>query len=628
MPKTGWLVILLVFLVIVLGPVLFTQVQGNERRHLQGATLADLRYSEVSFRNEAQDIKLAGLLFAPDGDGPFPAVVIIHGAGTSQRDNPFYLTVVNYLQDHGVVVFLPDKRGSEKSEGNWRTSSFEDLATDTLAAVEFMRDQELVDISQIGILGSSQGGQLSPLVSIQSPDIAFLIDVVGTSLSLYDVLHYEEVQNLREMGFLPGVSDLIAYPSTFFLRKVTQKDFWDAVGNFDPLPYWQELTIPALVMYGSEDSNVPAEPSKARLETLNKENIIVNIYEGSGHPLEDPVGTGDSYFREDALADILEFIRAAAPPTIAFAQPAFVFQGDDPSAPVVTRNPSPEIENLYINPGAVLFHDNQFHMFFNSFTSWPGLVQVGYMTSGDGYNWQIAQDTPVFTTDQIPFGSGKADVSSIVVMEDGAWVMYFHTITGKEIGRASAPSPLGPWTVDSEPILQSNPHAWDSHGLVWPSIVKNGGELHMYYGAQTAEGYAIGLATSTDGARWIKYNDPETTEQEFLESDPVLVASEGWELNKVDRPRVVKTPDGWVMLYQGGAAVEKRGLAISNDGIHWKKYSANPIFTSEAFPLPNSKAWDTSLVYHAGAYYYFMELGTLSGTDIYLAVHQGALRDQ
>jgi pimeloyl-ACP methyl ester carboxylesterase len=112
------------------------------------------------------------------------------------------------------------------------------------------------------------------------------------------------------MGFLPGVADLIAYPSTFVLRKFTQRDFWDAVGNFDALPYWQELTIPTLVMYGSDDPNVPVEAIKARLEALHKENIQVNIYEGSEHALQDPPGRGNSIFCEEALADIRDFINS------------------------------------------------------------------------------------------------------------------------------------------------------------------------------------------------------------------------------------------------------------------------------------------------------------------------------
>jgi predicted GH43/DUF377 family glycosyl hydrolase len=319
-------------------------------------------------------------------------------------------------------------------------------------------------------------------------------------------------------------------------------------------------------------------------------------------------------------------IATPTPRPIVFAEPSFIFQGEDPTIPIVTRNPSPEIRNLYINPGAVIFHEDKFHMFFNSFTAWPGLVKVGYMTSDDGYHWQMVQDEPVLTTDQIPFGDGKADVSSVVVLDDDTWVMYFHTVVGGEIGRATATSPLGPWAVDADPVLKPGPQgAWDQLGLGWPSVVQDESEFRMYYGVQTKDGFAISFATSTDGINWLKYNDPETTEEQFTESDPLVLEGADWELNKVDRPRVVKSPDGWVMIYQAGS-IEMRGLAISDDGIHWEKYPANPIFDQDAFPIPKSKTWDTNLLYHDGTYYYFMELGTLSGTDLYLTMHPGSLR--
>jgi dienelactone hydrolase len=309
MKKYKKLVAVVLFFTVILGPVAITQAKGQApRRTYNNPGLSSMKYVEVTFRNEVQGLNLAGMLFMPEGEGPFPAVVMIHGAGTSVRDNTWYLTPADYLQKNGVVVLLPDKRGSEKSEGNWRTSSYEDLATDTVAAVEFLKTQNMVDVSKVGIMGMSQGGQISPYVAHLSPDVDFLVDVTGTSLNSYDVLHYEETNNLREMGFLPIVSDLIAYPSTWVLRKFRQKEFWDAVGNFDALPYWEELSVPALMMYGSDDPNVPAEASKARLEKLGKDNIEVKIYEGSGHALQDPPERGNSHFRIEALEDIKDFI--------------------------------------------------------------------------------------------------------------------------------------------------------------------------------------------------------------------------------------------------------------------------------------------------------------------------------
>jgi len=299
--------ILLLLLVV---PVGITQLAKPQPRSFEWVELQDTTYQEVSFRNTAQNLQLAGMLFVPEGEGPFPAAVIIHGSGTSRRDSGWYLTLTKYLQDAGVVVLLPDKRGSEQSEGNWRTASFHDLATDTLAAVEFLKHQTRVTVSGIGIIGMSQGGHIAPVVADQAPDLAFAVNMVGGAVPLHELLVYEETHNLRQLGILPGFSDLLAYPAAWSLIYARQRGFWSAVGNFDPAPFWQRIAVPSLVLYGEDDTNVPASRSAAILRTVGNPNIQVEVYEGSGHALESPPGEGRSIIREDALEEIRDFIRS------------------------------------------------------------------------------------------------------------------------------------------------------------------------------------------------------------------------------------------------------------------------------------------------------------------------------
>lgn len=299
-------------LAILFVPVLITQIGKPEGRRFEGVPLKDTSYREVRFENTDQDLEMSGMLFVPDGEGPFPAAVFIHGSGTSRRDSHWYLTPAQYLQQNGVVVLLPDKRGSEQSEGDWRTASFEDLATDTLAAISFLKNQEAVGISNIGIIGMSQGGHIAPLVADKSQDLTFVVNIVGGAVPMHDLLVYEENYNLRQLGILPGLSDLLAYPSSWMVRNVAFRGFWDAIGNFDPIPYWDVLSVDSLVLYGELDTNVPSARSAEILRSLGNPNIDVRIYEGSGHALETPPIDGKSYFREDALMDIREFISSVS----------------------------------------------------------------------------------------------------------------------------------------------------------------------------------------------------------------------------------------------------------------------------------------------------------------------------
>jgi len=304
-------IISLCLFALIFGPVAMKQLLPAEDRPYEYVSLEETSYAEVGFHNSRQDVALAGMLFVPQGEGPFPAVVVIHGSGTSRRDNGWYLTLTDHLQKNGVAVLLPDKRGSVQSEGDWRSADFVDLATDTLAAIDYLKTQDQVMISTIGVVGMSQGGWIAPIVASESDDVTFLVSLVGSAVTPAEQLRYEENHNLRQIGFLPIISDTLAVLSTAYIKNIGQAAFWDAVGDYDPMPYWKELDIDALAMFGRDDTNVPSEKSAAKLNDLRNLKIRVRVYDGSGHALADPVEHGNDLIRYDVLEDISEFIEAA-----------------------------------------------------------------------------------------------------------------------------------------------------------------------------------------------------------------------------------------------------------------------------------------------------------------------------
>jgi predicted GH43/DUF377 family glycosyl hydrolase len=94
---------------------------------------------------------------------------------------------------------------------------------------------------------------------------------------------------------------------------------------------------------------------------------------------------------------------------------------------------------------------------------------------------------------------------------------------------------------------------------------------------------SIGLAFSDDGINWTKYDDPETGNPPFADSDPIFLASteeSAWDEERVLESNVVQKQDGWVMLYisdRTGVSGQKSfaiGYALSQDGINWQRPSA------------------------------------------------------
>jgi hypothetical protein len=305
--------------------------------------------------------------------------------------------------------------------------------------------------------------------------------------------------------------------------------------------------------------------------------------------------------------------------------------------PVLMHSTNGQWPTRYIDPGAMVYHAGQFHMFFNGIDGWPAHVGVGYATSTDGVNWTQVGTTPIFTTTNVPYIGYTIFASSALVEDDGTWVLYYLILdqtnfNAGSIGRATAPAPTGPWTADPAPALgKGSSGSWDSYQVTNPSVLRTADGYVMYYaGGDTASGpRLVGRATSPDGIHWTKYNDPGTTDALHAESDPVYAPqpSPRWNIRRIFDPNVLQTPQGWTMVYlgdQGSYTNVGVGVATSADGLHWQRVRELP-----GFALQQIKGWLQSFlldaVYVNDKYYVYLDVsGPRQGTDVYLATHSGA----
>ena len=292
-------IIAALIVVLLLLPLIF---KDKGQPALVGPDLSELEYSEVFFENRDEDLQLAGMLFLPEGEGPFPTAIIIHGSGTSRRNNVWYLSVAKHLQDNGIAVLLPDKRGSEKSEGEWAGVTFEALATDTLSAIEFVKDQQAFEISTIGLIGMSQGGWIAPVVATQSEDVSFVVSMVGAAVTTDEQLLHEETNNIAPYTYR-FIAKLIAPITTNNLK---QLEHVSAFMGFDPIPYWKEVYVPVFFAFGENDENVPVDASIERLRENNLSCFEVKTYADGGHAIRD-IQTNE--VSDEFLQDLVSFIK-------------------------------------------------------------------------------------------------------------------------------------------------------------------------------------------------------------------------------------------------------------------------------------------------------------------------------
>jgi len=254
------------------------------------------------FKNEIDGIELAGMLFIPESGGPFPVAVIIHGSGTSRRDNPWYLSITAFLQKNGVAVLLPDKRGCEKLEGAWVGADFETLATDIESAVNYIRSQNTFNFSGIGIIGMSQGGWIAPIVASRTDGIDFVVNVSGPMVTVGEQLLHEEFYNIS-----PYTYDFIArLVSPLAVKILKRHETVSPFAEYNPIPYWKNVDIPVFVAYGGNDTNNPVDDSVKRMKESGLDHFQTRVYFDGGHAI---LNNKTSRVSEEFLHDLVSFIQ-------------------------------------------------------------------------------------------------------------------------------------------------------------------------------------------------------------------------------------------------------------------------------------------------------------------------------
>ena len=162
---------------------------------------------EVVYENSQAAINLVGTLTLPRTERSFPAVLLIGGSGTDNRDNGFshrtFLVLADYLTRRGIATLRADKRGVWKSTGDFYTATTRDFADDALAGVTYLKTRKEINPTQIGIIGHSEGAMIAPMLAAQSPDIAFIVMMAGAGMPLDKLLVtqkclYAEVEGAGE----------------------------------------------------------------------------------------------------------------------------------------------------------------------------------------------------------------------------------------------------------------------------------------------------------------------------------------------------------------------------------------------------------------------------------------------
>ena len=265
---------------------------------LRRAVAKPLPYNavDVSFHNGP--VTLAGTLCIPHSPGRHAAVVLLQGSGGETRwgTNRF---IADRFARSGIAALVYDKRGSGASTGDWRMSSYDDLASDAMAGIDFLASRPDIDAKRIGLHGHSEGGIIAPIASVRAPSkVAFIVaeDTVAGFVRDQDV--YRVSHQIRQAGFndaqIERALDLYKlmievlrgakpYQELETASRSFRNEDWyqwlgippdnsylwtwyPKVGNLDTLVFWKQVRAPVLLIYGERDHLEPVDESLAKIE--------------------------------------------------------------------------------------------------------------------------------------------------------------------------------------------------------------------------------------------------------------------------------------------------------------------------------------------------------------------------
>jgi len=160
---------------------------------------------EVTFPNTAGGFDLAGTLTLPEGNGPFPAVLMITGSGQQDRDETIFnhkpfKVIADHLTRNGIAVLRFDDRGVGGSKGNVNGATTLSFAGDAEAAVTFLTGRPEIDPDKIGLAGHSEGGVIAPIVASRNGRIAFVISLAGPGVTGHDAIIQQNIDFFKVSG--------------------------------------------------------------------------------------------------------------------------------------------------------------------------------------------------------------------------------------------------------------------------------------------------------------------------------------------------------------------------------------------------------------------------------------------
>lgn len=241
-----------------------------------------------------------GVLRLPEGPGPFPVLVMMHGGCWVGLHRAGHVEpLVEALTARGWATWNLSHRNANDAGGGW-FGTFEDVG----AGIDFLRvlaGNHPIDTTRVVTMGHSAGGHLALWAAMREPASHPLRLAGAVSLGGIPDLHAHAVQDPNPCG--DGVDQLLGG------RPEEQPDRYAAVSPAAHLP----LGVPQLFLHGRHDYVVPWQQIEAYAEAASDagDDVTVRFFEDASH--FEVIAPRSAVWQASIAPALLSWLNALAP---------------------------------------------------------------------------------------------------------------------------------------------------------------------------------------------------------------------------------------------------------------------------------------------------------------------------
>lgn len=325
------------------------KTEGPDPHYQNPAEPLPYKTEDVVILNPEDSIEIGATVTIPQGEPPFPAVVMVSGSGQQDRDETVFghkpfLVLSDYLTREGIMTIRYDDRGIGETGGNPEPCTSEDFTRDAYSVYKYLLERDESDNSLTGLAGHSEGGMISQMLAAEYKDIDFIVLMAAPGITGGEIIMMQseaintasgldkeaveeasrfqqriidavrdieepdqikaEIRSIMEeyRAKMPPEQQAQLTDNTINAQvEAAASNWYRYFVKFDPADYLRDIDCAVLAVNGGRDLQVPAEENLMRIGRILEENgnnkVTTKLFDNVNHLFQTAeTGLTDEYY--------------------------------------------------------------------------------------------------------------------------------------------------------------------------------------------------------------------------------------------------------------------------------------------------------------------------------------------